>query len=267
MSEHVSVNEDRGVVEIRLNRTEKKNALTGAMYQTMTSALAGGCGVAHAAPRLEQGNDAVRVFLITAEGSTFSAGNDIGDFLRASGEAGEPAASRFIHQLVNCTKPIVAAVQGAAVGIGTTMLLHCDLVYASPDASLSVPFVSMGLVPEAGSSLLLPRLLGAQRAARLLLLGEAMVAEQALQAGLVTEIVSAASLQEHARGKAIALAAKPPMALSATRALMRGGQDEVAAQMRREFEAFARALRGVEAREAFTAFMEKRPPDFSKVAV
>ena len=151
------------------------------------------------------------------------------------------------------------------MGIGTTMLLHCDLVYASPDASLSAPFVSMGIVPEAGSSLLMPQLLGMQRAARLLLLGEPMSAEQALQAGLVSEIVPEAALRDHARRKARILATKPPKALAAARALMRTGQEMLAAHMQREMEAFAQAVRGPEAREAFTAFMEKRPADFSRL--
>ena len=252
MSENVAVVEAGGIVEIRLDRTDKKNALTGAMYDTMTAALLEGCG-----------RDSARVFLISAEGATFCAGNDIGDFLRARDDPSEPPALRFIAALVACAKPIVAAVQGAAVGIGTTMLLHCDLVYASPEASLSVPFVNMGLVPEAGSSLLLPHVLGASRAARLLLLGEALGAEEAREAGLVTAVVPLEALREHARGKASLLAAKPPMALAATRALMRGGRDGLEARIRAESEALGRAIRGPEAREAFTAFLEKRPASFA----
>ena len=252
MSEHVTITEAAGIVEIRLNRPEKRNALNGAMYEACLDALVGGCARA-----------SVRAFLFTSEGPTFCAGNDIADFLRLGGEVQQTPATRFIRALPTCTKPMVAAVQGEAVGIGTTMLLHCDLVYASPEASLSVPFVGMGLVPEAGSSLLLPQRLGAQRAARMLLLGEPMGAGQALQAGLLNEIVPHDALRGHASAKAAILAAKPPMALAAARALMRAGQDALLARMDQEMEAFARAVRGPEAREAFTAFLEKRPADFS----
>ncbi len=252
MSENVSVSMHGAIVEIRLDRVEKKNALTTAMYERCIAALAEGCERADA-----------RVFLISAAGADFTAGNDIGDFLAARDDIGASAAWRFIQALAGCSKPVIAAVQGLAVGIGTTMLLHCDLVYASPEASLRVPFVSMGLVPEAGSSLIMPILLGRQRAARMLLLGEAMGAPEALQAGLISGVVPAAALREHAFGKAADLAAKPPRALAATRALTRTGEAELAEQMRREIEAFGHALRGAEAREAFTAFLEKRAPVFS----
>ena len=254
MNKPVSVTAEAGIVEIRLDRTEKKNALTGAMYRMMAAALTDGLK-----------DDSVRAFLITAAGSMFCAGNDIGDFLHVEHDPDDVPAMRFIHALMGCTKPVVAAVHGAAVGIGTTMLLHCDLVYASPEASLSVPFVAMGLVPEAGSSLLMPRLLGMQRAARMLLLGEPMGAEEALQAGLLAGIVAEPGLREHARARAGVLAAKPPEALIATRTLMRGGQDELALRIAHEFEVFGRALKGAEAREAAAAFLEKRAPDFSKL--
>ncbi len=254
MDETVRIAEQDGVVEIRLNRVEKKNALNFAMYEACTAALLEGCC-----------RDSVRVFLITAEGATFTAGNDIGDFLRAGAGAdlGPSPGGRFIESLARCGKPIVAAVQGAAIGIGTTLLLHCDLVYASPEASLSVPFVSMGLVPEAGSSLLMPALLGRQRAARLLLLGESMSAEEAREAGLVSGIVPLDHLRAHARDKARTLAGRPQAALAASRALMRPDSEALAAHMQREMEAFGRAVRGHEAREAFAAFLEKRAPVFA----
>ena len=251
MVEAVQVTEQDGVVEIRLNRTDKKNALTHAMYETCAGALIEGSA-----------RDSARVFLITAEGATFTAGNDIGDFQRASGDLAETPAWRFIQALISSSKPIVAAVQGAAVGIGTTMLLHCDLAYASPDASLSVPFVSMGLVPEAGSSLLMPLLLGRQRAARMLLLGEPLGAEEAFQAGLISGIVPLESLRKHAAARARALAAKPPIAFGSTRTLMHAGNAALAEHMLKEGEAFRRALKGAEAREAFAAFLEKRSPVF-----
>ena len=251
MDETVGVAEQDGVVEIRLNRVEKKNALNVAMYEACIAALVEGCG-----------RDSARVFLITSEGPTFTAGNDIGEFLRAGPDLGASPGGRFIEALARCGKPIVAAVQGAAIGIGATMLLHCDLVYASPEASLSVPFVAMGLVPEAGSSLLMPLLLGRQRAARLLLLGEAMGAEEAREAGLVSGIVPVEQLRAHAREKAKALASRPQAALATSRALMRPDSEVLTAHMRREMEAFGRAVRGPEAREAFAAFLEKRAPVF-----
>ncbi|MBV9747517.1 MAG: enoyl-CoA hydratase/isomerase family protein [Acetobacteraceae bacterium] len=248
MSE-VQTREDDGVVEVRLNRPGKKNALTGAMYGAMADALAqAGASVS------------ARVVLFSAEGDTFTAGNDIGDFLAMAGEFAETPPARFIRALVTFEKPMVAAVQGLAVGVGTTMLLHCDLVYAAPQARFSTPFVDMGLVPEAGSSALLPSRIGYQRAAALLLLGEAMGAEQALAAGLVNAVVAADVLQEHARERARAIAAKPPNALATARRLMRGDRASLEAHMRREQEAFGGAVRSAEARAAFTAFLERRPP-------
>jgi enoyl-CoA hydratase/carnithine racemase len=253
MSEHVLATESGGIVELRLNRPEKKNALTGAMYDALATALTDGCA-----------RSDVRVFLIAAEGDAFCAGNDIADFLRSNGGLDGSPAERFLNALIGCSKPIVAAVNGSAIGVGTTLLLHCDLVYASRAAKLSVPFVSIGLVPEAGSSLLLPQLLGYGRAARLLLLGETLSAEEAHAVGLVGELVAPDALREHARAKAARLAAQPPAALAATRALMRGDRSRLDAQRALEIEAFGRALRGPEAREALTAFMEKRAPDLRR---
>jgi enoyl-CoA hydratase/carnithine racemase len=252
MTDLVTVDEAGGIVEIRLNRPDKKNALTGAMYDALAAALRDGCA-----------RSEVRVFLISAEGSAFCAGNDIADFLNAGDLAGDSPPERFLHALIGCSKPIVAAVGGLAIGVGTTMLLHCDLVYAAPEARLSTPFVSIGLVPEAGSSLLLPRIVGPQQAARMVLLGEALSAQEAREFGLVCEVVPAESLRAHARAKAAALAAQPPAALAASRALMRGDRNDLEARRREEIAAFGRALRGPEAREALTAFMEKRKPDFT----
>ncbi|WP_428395684.1 enoyl-CoA hydratase [Lichenicoccus sp.] len=254
MSAGIIIVEQDGIVEIRLDRTEKKNAMTAAMYDAATDALTEG-GL----------RDSARVFVFTAEGTTFCAGNDMNSFLNPVDELEQSPGWRFIRALAACGKPMVAAVQGAAVGIGTTLLLHCDLVYASPEASLSVPFVSIGLVPEAGSSLLLPHLMGRQRAARMLLLGEAMSAAEAHHAGLVSGIVPLEELRTHAIAKAQALASKPPMALAGTRALMRGDEAALAAHMQREMALFARAVRGPEAREAATAFLEKRAPDFNRL--
>ena len=247
MTPDILVTSHGPVTELRFNRPGKKNAITGAMYDALTAAL------------FDAAADAdTRAVLISGEGDTFTAGNDIADFLALSGQ-GEVPATRFIHAIAGFTKPLVAAVGGAAIGVGTTLLLHCDLVYAAPGARFAVPFVDLGLVPEAGSSMLLPRALGSHRASAMLLLGEAMDAHAAEAAGLVA-VVPAESLHAHALEVAGRLAAKPPAALMTSRALMRRDTDAVRAHMRREDEAFATALAGPEARAAFTAFMNRRAP-------
>ncbi len=248
MSDNILIHEAGGVLELRFNRPDKKNAILGAMYDTLTAALL------DAAAR-----PAVRAVLIGAEGDAFTAGNDIRDFLAMQGGLGDAPPARFIHAVATFAKPLVAAVQGPAVGVGTTLLLHCDLVYASPAATFSAPFVDLGLVPEAGSSLLLPARMGHARAAALLLLGESMDATAALSAGLLTGIVPAEELQDYARAKARKLAAKPAAALAASRALMRGDPAALHARMREEEAAFTRALASPEARAAFAAFLD-RPP-------
>jgi enoyl-CoA hydratase/carnithine racemase len=242
---------DKGVMELRLDRPDKKNALTAAMYHALSEGLA----EASADP-------AITAVLITGEGPAFSAGNDIKDFL-APGGAG--AALDFIRLLAAFDKPIVAAVQGIAVGVGTTMLVHCDLVYATPDARFLLPFVGLGLVPEAASSLLLPARIGRAKASAMLLLGEPLDAAEAERAGFVTAIVPAETLRDHARAKALALTRMPPTALAATRALVRGDGVAVAARIEEEADLFGKLIQSAEAREAFTAFLEKRPPDFAKL--
>jgi enoyl-CoA hydratase/carnithine racemase len=243
-----------GVLEARLDRAGKKNALTFGMYGALTEAL-----------QQAQGDASVRAALITANGETFCAGNDIAEFLKPRDDFAAAPPSRFIDALVAFDKPLVAAVQGPAVGIGATMLLHCDLVYAAPTARLRMPFVSLGLVPEAGSSLLLPRRVGDAVAAEMLLLGAWIDAERARELRLVNAIVSSVSeLGAYARQKAEELAACPPAALRATRALMRGDPAALRARIQSEAAAFARCLTSPEAKEAFTAFLERRPPDFTK---
>ena len=251
MTSHILSIQHGAVLEARLNRPEKKNALTGAMYD----------GIAEI---LEQANssNSIRAVLLTAAGSTFTAGNDLAEFLSVAGDFADSPQGRFVRAITGATKPIVAAVHGRAVGIGTTMLLHCDLVYATPDVQLSAPFVDLGLVPEAGSSLLFPACIGLQRASALLLLGETLDAEAAVAAGLVNAIVPTDELHAYALEKAQALAAKAPEAFAMARRLMRGGQAQLDAHMVMENEAFGRAVRGPEAREAFTAFLEKRKPVF-----
>jgi enoyl-CoA hydratase/carnithine racemase len=253
----ILVHTEAGVRTITLNRVEKKNSITQAMYAAMAAALTSAVDDAD-----------VRVVVLQGDATVFSAGNDIGDFLaRQSGNDGLPQQSpvfQFLHALADFPKPLIAAVAGPAVGIGTTMLLHCDLVYAGDNAAFSMPFVNLGLCPEAASSLLLPRLMGYQRAAEALLLGEPFMAEAALEVGLVNRVVPPTEVNGVAQAQAAKLAAKPLSALVETKRLMKGGQrDEVMAKMAEEGQSFGSMLTQPAAREAFTAFMEKRKPNFS----
>ena len=242
------------VLRIEIARPEKKNALTQEMYRAMADALAAA-----------EADGAVRAILIHGARDCFTAGNDLRDFLDRSASGGASAAFRFISALPTLAKPLIAAVGGPAVGIGTTLLLHCDLVYASPGARFQLPFVPLGLVPEAASSLLLPMVAGYQRAAELLLLGQPFPAEKALAAGIVTEIVPEDKLLDHARAAAAAVAALPPASVRLTKQLMkRQLAAPIAAQMEEEGRLFAERLQSGEAKEAMTAFFEKRKPDFSR---
>ena len=251
MSEHIAVIEQAGVLEIHIDRPDKKNALTTAMYRAMTAALA------DASARADIG-----AVLFAGRGDAFCAGNDLKDFL--AGPEGGAAAFAFIRAIVAFDKPLVAAVQGLAVGVGTTMLFHCDLIYAAPDARFIMPFVNLGIVPEAGSSLLAPALMGHAKAAAMLMLGEPMDAQGADRAGLVTAIVPADQLLDHARARAAALMAKPPQALAVTRRLMKGDPATLTARIDEEARLFRESLTSPEAQEAFTAFFEKRAPVFRR---
>lgn len=235
------------VLELVMNRPDKRNALTRAMY----AALADGLDAAAADP-------AIRAVLIAGAGGAFTAGNDLGDFLAGeAAESGETPVSRFLRTLIHFEKPIVAAVSGAAVGVGTTMLLHCDLVYADPTARLQLPFVNIGLVPEAGSSLLLPRVVGMAKASELLLLGEPIDAEEAARLGLVSAVVP--DVLGHARARAAALAARPAEAVRATKKLLRAPADGTAwARAEAEGLVFAERLRSDEARAAMQAFFTRK---------
>ncbi len=254
-TQDVAVTQQDGLQIIRMNRAAKKNALTRDMYDTMTAAL-----------KSADADPDVAVHVLMGADGVFSAGNDIKDFLHRppdmQGRSG--GASGFISYLPLIEKPLVAAVDGLAIGVGTTLLLHCDLVYASPAASLRTPFLDLGLVPEAASSLLAPRRMGHARAFELLCLGDAFDAERALQAGLVNKIVPAGELEAETLKAAKRLAAKPPGALAAARKLMKGDPAEILAQIKREGDVFAERLASPEAKEAFNAFLEKRPPDFSR---
>ncbi|MDH0382086.1 enoyl-CoA hydratase [Comamonas aquatica] len=256
-SPDILVHTEAGVRTITLNRVDKKNSITQAMYSRMAEALTSAAT-----------DEAVRVVVLQGDATVFSAGNDIGDFLARQGGQGLPEQSpvfQFLHALADFPKPLIAAVAGPAVGIGTTMLLHCDLVYAGDNAAFSMPFVNLGLCPEAASSLLLPRLMGYQRAAEALLLGKPFMAEAALEAGLVNRVVPPTEVNGVAQAQAAKLAAKPLSALMATKRLMKAGQRaEIKAQMAEEGQSFGRMLTEPAAREAFTAFMEKRKPDFSQ---
>ena len=246
----VDVQRDGDVIVATLNRPEKKNALTGAMYRGLREALV-----------TASADKSVGAVLISGAGGAFCAGNDIGDFLaeaKAQSEGARTGAGgEFIRTLARFDKPLLAAVEGPAVGVGTTMCLHCDLVYAAPSARFAMPFVNLGLVPEAGSSLLVPNRFGRGVASELLLLGEAIDAARAREIGLVNEVVAADALKAHALGKARALAAKPRSALLATRRLMRGDAETLYAHMEAELAEFAHALKSPEAKAAFQAFVER----------
>ena len=231
--------------------------LTAAMYTAMADALAEG----DAAPDV-----AAHLFVGTA--GVFSAGNDINDFLKTRGPDGGLGAPvvRFIRALPAVQKPMIAAVDGLAIGIGTTLLLHCDLAYASPAASFRTPFLDLGILPEAGSSLLMPRRMGHVRAFEMLALGAPYSAEQALTAGLINAIVPADGLEAAALDAGRKLAAKPPEALALARRLIRGEPAEILARIDAEIVEFSRRLASPEAQEAFQAFLEKRKPDFKKLS-
>jgi enoyl-CoA hydratase/carnithine racemase len=250
---HVVIGRDRTVLTVTLNRPDKKNALTHAMYSTIADALASAAG-----------DPSVRVILITGTGDAFTSGNDLGDFLNAPPEGGESPVLQFLAALAAAEKPVVAAVNGLAVGVGTTMLLHCDLVYAARSATFSVPFVNLALVPEAASSLLLPRRIGHARAAELFLLGGKLDAAQAEAMGLVAAVFDDGRLVDEALQRAQALAAKAPSAVRATKALMKRGEEPVADRMRAESAQFSQQLKSAELREAIQAFREKRAPNFDK---
>lgn len=246
---------DGHILKISINRPEKKNALTSEMYTALREAL----------ERLDD-DDNLRVGFISGTVDCFTSGNDLADFLQNPPTNDESPVMRFLAQLPAQKKPLVAAVNGAAVGVGTTMLLHCDLVYAAPQAKFQMPFVNLGLCPEAGSSLLLPMVAGYQRAAELLMLGEMFTAEQALNYGIVNQVF-AEDYQGQALAKARQLAERPPQSVRMTKALLKraylGTLKEVMAE---EGAGFTRMLREPAAIEAMSAFMQKRKPDFSKLS-
>ncbi|WP_333590976.1 enoyl-CoA hydratase [Brevundimonas sp.] len=246
---------ENGVLTVTLNRPDKKNAITQAMYAAL----------AEAAERART-DDAVRVLLFRAEGDSFSAGNDIGDFIALGSQGQGPTdmpVFRFLKALADLDRPVVAAVKGRAVGIGLTLLLHCDLVVVAEDALLSVPFVNLALAPEAASSLLLPLTLGHQRAFELFALGQPLDGRTAHAWGLANRCVPADQVEAAAADLAAQVAARAPNSIRKTKALMRDAE-ALWAIMQREGEAFGGQMKSPEAMEAFMAFTQKRAPDFSK---
>ncbi|WP_346899466.1 crotonase/enoyl-CoA hydratase family protein [uncultured Roseibium sp.] len=237
-----------GVQILRIDRPEKKNALTGAMYAALAEAL-------------EEGNtdDAIRCHLICGHPGAFTAGNDIADFLKygLSGDSGDRPAGRFLKALVMNDKPLIAAVDGLAVGVGTTLLMHCDMIFASQNAVFKAPFVDLGLVPEAGSTLIGPKLMGSQWAFELLCLGETFSAERAEKAGLVNHVIDG-DVEAAALDCARKLAAKPPAALAAARRLLKGDRDALLACIETETEIFTERLTAPETIATFEAFMTKK---------
>ena len=243
-----------GVATIEIARPEKKNALTVEMYQAMAEALVAA-----------REDAAVRAVLIGGQPGIFTSGNDLEDFMRRPRQGEDSPVFRFMRALVDCDKPVVAAVTGAAIGIGTTMLLHCDFVYVADDARLAMPFASLGLVPEFASSLTVPALMGQRRAAEKLLLGDPFSAETAVECGIANAVLPAGEVMAHARRVAERFNALPPGAVREAKRLMRASlREAILAQIRTEGVAFGERLHSPEAKEAFQAFFEKRKPDFSK---
>lgn len=251
MVDEIQVTRAGAVTELRLNRADKKNAITAAMYAALADALADA-----------EADPAVRVVTIAGSGGVFTSGNDLKDFQETPPVGADKPVYRFIGGIAAFPKILMAAVDGPAIGIGTTMLLHCDIVLASPAALFHLPFVDLGLVPEAASSLLFPRLVGAQAAARHLILAEPFGAQAALAYGLVAEVVESEELEARARAIADQIASKPPEAVRIAKKLIRGDLAEIEQRYLAEGELFAERLRSPEAAEAFRAFFEKRPPVF-----
>jgi enoyl-CoA hydratase/carnithine racemase len=243
-----------GVATIEIARPEKKNALTMAMYDAMAQAL-----------RAADADASVRAVLITGQPGVFTSGNDLEDFMKQPPTGPDSPVFRFMSALMECGKPVVAAVTGTAVGIGVTMLLHCDFAYVADDARLMMPFVALGLVPEYGSTLLVPQAMGMRMAAEKLMLGDPIAPDDAVTYGIANAVLPAPEVAAHARRVAERFNHLPPSGVRETKRMLRAPhRDAILAAMKAESEQFAARLRGPEAREAMQAFFEKRKPDFSK---
>ena len=255
MTQGILVHSESGILTLTFNRPDKKNSITAAMYQQLADAL-----------KAAADDASTRVVVIQGSETIFSAGNDLGDFMNNPPAGDGSPVFQFLHGIAAFPKPLLAAVCGPAVGVGTTLLLHCDLVIAGDNAAFSMPFVNLGLCPEAASSLLVPQMMGYHRAAEALLLGEPFLAEAALEVGLVNRVVPPSEATRVAMQWAQKLAAKPISSLIETKRLLKkGNADTVKARMTEEGVSFGRMLREPAAKEAFSAFMERRLPDFSKV--
>ncbi len=245
---------DNRVLTLSFNRTERKNALTLAMYSALAELI-----------KAADADNEVRVLVLTGTDEFFTSGNDLMDFMNEPKIHPNHPVVRFMEALRHCSKPVVAVVRGHAIGIGTTMLLHCDLVYAADDARLQLPFVNLGLCPEYASSYLVPRLVGQQKAAELFLLGEPFSGADAAELGLVTQSVPWDELTEYARAKITRLALQPPGAVRRTKALLRAATSvALDSSLNAEYAGFAAGLESDECKESVTAFFEKRAPDFSR---
>lgn len=254
MSEHIKATTEDGVTTLTIARADKKNALTVDMYVAMVETV-----------RAFNEDDGARVLHLRGEGGSFTAGNDLMDFMNTPPAGKDSPVIQFLISLTECEKPIVVEVSGAAIGIGVTMLLHCDLVYADETATFRMPFVDLGLVPEGASSLLLPRMMGFQKAGELFYLSKKFGVGEAEQVGLVTAIIEQDDLAAHCKSVVAQLAKKAPAAVRKTKDLLRRHtRADVARVLEEEGELFMEQLQSAEAREAFTAFFEKREPDFTK---
>ena len=249
MTDQVIVKDEGAVRTIRMNRPEKKNALTSVMYDAMAEAI-----------ETAGGSSPIGSILIMGVPGAFSAGNDLGDFMKAAtgGEGLGNAVLRFLYSLARCERPLVAAVQGVAVGIGTTMMLHCDYAVAATDARFSTPFVALGLVPEAGSSLIAPHVMGHRRAFELLVMGKPLNGEEAKACGLINQVAPADQVEAEAMKAAQAIAALPREGVAISRRLMKGTPDEVVRRIDEEAGQFKQRLQSPEARAAFTAFLSRK---------
>lgn len=254
MSAAVRIDQANGVFHVEMARPEKKNALTADMYRMMADALVSA-----------EADPSVRVILISGAGGNFTAGNDLADFLDKPPMDDSTPVFRFINGFANLQKPFVAAVEGVAIGVGTTLLLHCDLAYAGSGARFALPFANLGLTPEAASSLLLPLCAGHARAAEMLMLGEVFSAQKALECGIVNAVLPDGHVLDHALERCRKLTAQPAASLRLTKQLMkRAQQASIRETMNVEADVFRQRLVSPDAKEAFAAFFEKRKPDFSK---
>jgi enoyl-CoA hydratase/carnithine racemase len=254
MSEHLLIDRSEAVLTLSMHRPDKKNALTRDMYSAMAEAI-----------NAAQSDDSLRAVIIQGDENCFTSGNDVADFINVPPAGPNSPVYEFLKAICHASKPLIAAVNGPAVGVGTTMLLHCDLVYVAEDAKLKMPFVNLGLCPEAGSSFLLPRLLGHLRAAELLLLGETISGQRAADIGLANHALPSGSpVHEAARAAALRIAQLPPSSIRLSKQLLKQGVTQVAEEvMDREGDYFAELLKGPEAKEALSAFIQKRKPVFA----